>query len=172
MQCREHSQIKSPLASVKLPRISLSFHTFKASSQNLAFKPNQALKTTFVLVLSYRNWSLMSGVPPHPAIISIWPARLLNKKYKFALLPFLKLGEVFKNTASISGYWMPADQCVDNSTYARHPNSLLLGGRGDRTQVVRTTARTLLEHSLDPSYSLHSLAQPQNIPWISKGASL
>ena len=70
MQCREHSQIKSPLASVKLPRISLSFHTFKASSQNLAFKPNQALKTTFVLVLGYRNWSLMSGVPPHPAIIS------------------------------------------------------------------------------------------------------
>ena len=105
----------------------------------------------------------MSGIPPHPAIISKYD-RLLNKKYKLALLPFLKREEVFKNTASISGYWMPADQCVDNSTYARHPNSLLLGGRsgrgGSRTQVVRTTARTLLEHSLDPSYSLHSLAQP------------
>ena len=79
-------------------------------------------------------------------------------------MPFLKLGEVFQNTASISGYRMPADQCADNSTYARHPNSLLLGGRGEeggsRTQVVRTTARTLLEHSLDPSYSLHSLVQP------------
>ena len=79
-------------------------------------------------------------------------------------MPFLKLREVFQNTASISGYRMPADQCVDNSTYARHPNSLLLGGRGEeggsRTQVVRTTARTLLEHSLDPSYSLYSLAQP------------
>ena len=83
-------------------------------------------------------------------------------------MPFLKLGEVFQNTASIWGYRMPADQCVDNSTYARHPNSLLLGGRREEEGPGHKLCgpqpgHYWSTHSTPPTLSTH-LHSPKTYP--------